>query len=100
MNRIPARDYEKMMNAPAVQQALDAKADLIRDTARARTKKVTGGVADSIVSETALRDDGVMVRRVGFDLDVDEAGPYYNFGTEDTPPHPVLQAAARAAGKR
>jgi len=101
VNRIPARDYEKMMNSPAVQQALEDQAEAIRDETVRRIKKVTGVTADSVAVETAMRDDGVMVRRVGYDLDVSDSGPYYEFGTEDTPPHPNLRAAAKAVrGKR
>ena len=95
-NRLSDRDYQDMMNSPDVQQVLDQQADAIRDEARRRTKKVTGDTAASIVKETAIRDDGVQVRRVGYDLDVSDSGPYYEFGTEDTPPHPNLRAAARA----
>lgn len=94
------RDYQDLMNSPAVQQACESKAEKIRDAAKARTKKITGATADSIVVESAMRDDGVHVRRVGWDLDVDENGPFYEFGTDDTPPHPVLRAAARSAGRR
>lgn len=89
------RDYQDMMNGPEVQKALDAKADAIRDEAKRRTKKVTGDTAASIVVEHALRDDGVHVRRVGYDLDVSDSGPYVEFGTEDTAPHPSLRTAAR-----
>jgi hypothetical protein len=101
MKRIPDRDYQKMMASPGVQRALDARADAVVTEAKRRIKKVTGKTAESVVKETARRDDGVQVRRVGFDLDRDESGPYYMFGTEDTPPHPDLQAAAKAVkGKR
>ena len=90
------RDYQKIMNGPEVQKALDLKADAIRDEGRRRIKKVTGGTAESLVVESAMRDDGVHVRRVGYDLDVSDSGPYYEFGTEDTAPHPNLRAAAKA----
>lgn len=101
MKRFSDRDYRKMMNSPEIQHALDQRADAIVDEAKRRIKKVTGRTAESVVKETADRDDGVRVRRVGFDLDKDESGPYYMFGTEDTPPHPDLQAAAKAVkGKR
>lgn len=96
MARIPARDYQKMMNTREVQRALDARADAIVDDAKRRTHKVSGQTAESIVKESAQRDDGVRVRRVGFDLDISESGPYYMFGTEDTAPHPDLQAAAKS----
>ena len=96
MKRMSDRDYQKMMNGPEVQRALDRRADAIVDAARQRTKKVTGHTADSIVKETAVRDDGVRVRRVGYDLDISESGPYYEFGTEDTPPHPTLRLAAKS----
>lgn len=100
MNRLSDRDYQDLMNSPDVQSALEQKAELIRDLSKKGTKKLTGATADSIVMVDALRDDGVRVRRVGWDLDVDENGPFYEFGTEDTPPHPILRAAARAAGRR
>lgn len=100
MKRIPDRDYQKMMNSPEVQHVLDERADAILDEARRRHKKVSGLTARSLTKETAERDDGVSVRRVGYDLDVSESGPYYMFGTEDTPPHPDLQAAARAVKGR
>lgn len=96
MERISDRDYQKMMNSPDVQRALDERADAIVAAARQRTKKVTGGTADSIAKETATREDGVSVRRVGYDLDISESGPHYEFGTEDTPPHPTLRVAAKA----
>lgn len=101
VKRFSDRDYQKMMNAPDVQKALDARADAIVNDGRRRITKVSGDTARSLVKETATRDDGVKVRRVGFDLDISESGPYYTFGTEDTPPHPDLQAAAKASkGKR
>jgi HK97 gp10 family phage protein len=96
MKRIPDRDYQKMMNSPDVQKVLERKAEAIRDKARQRIKKVTGETAASVVVERAMRDDGVLVRRIGYDLDISESGPYYEFGTEDTPPHPDLRAAAKA----
>ena len=94
------RDYQKMMNAPDVQRVLDQVADSIVDEGRRRIHKVSGDTAKSLVKETAKRDDGVNVRRVGFDLDIAESGPYYMFGTEDTPPHPDLQAAAKSTRGR
>ena len=101
MKRIPDGDYRKMMNSPDVQRVLDQKADAIVDGARRRTHKISGVTAESIVKVLAERDDGVTVRRVGYDLDISDSGPYYAFGTEDTPPHPDLQAAAKAVrGKR
>lgn len=101
MKRIPDSDYRRMMNSPDIQRVLDQRADAIVDEGRRRIHKVSGDTARSLVKETAQRDDGVTVRRVGFDLDIAESGPYYTFGTEDTPPHPDLQAAAKAVkGKR
>lgn len=94
------RDYQNMMNGPDVQKALDAKADAIQTEGRRRIKKVTGATAESLVAVPAVRDDGVRVRRVGYDLDVAESGPYYEFGTEDTAPHPTLRAAAVAVQGR
>lgn len=101
MARMSDRDYQKMMNSPDVQRVLDRKANTIRDDTKRRIKHVTGATADSVVVERAHRDDGVLVRRVGYDLDVSDSGPYYEFGTEDTPPHPTLRTAAKSAkGKR
>lgn len=101
MKHFSDRDYHKMMNSPEVQRALDLRADAIVEEGRRRIHKVSGDTARSLVKESAQRDDGVTVRRVGFDLDISESGPYYTFGTEDTPPHPDLQAAAkRVRGKR
>ena len=101
MKRIPTRDYQEMMNSPDVQRVLDQTADLIVDEGRRRIKHVTGDTARSLVKTSAVRDDGVKVRRVGYDLDISESGPYYEFGTEDTPPHPTLRAAGKAVkGKR
>jgi HK97 gp10 family phage protein len=94
--RLSDRVYQDIMNSPDVQRVLDQQAEAIRDEAKRRTKRVTGETADSIVVETAVRDDGVRVRRVGYDLDVSESGPYYEFGTEDTAPHPTLRAAAKS----
>lgn len=91
------REYRKMMNGPPVQRVLDQVADAIVNDGRRRIKKVTGATADSLVKETATRDDGVKVRRVGYDLDISESGPYYEFGTEDTLPHPNLRAAGKSA---
>jgi HK97 gp10 family phage protein len=96
MKRMSDRDYQQLMNSPDVQHAMDRRADAIVAAARSRTKKVTGRTADSIVKETAMRDDGVRVRRVGYDLDISDSGPYYEFGTEDTPPHPTLRLAAKS----
>ena len=92
-------DYRKMMNSPEVQRACEQKAEAIAEGTRNRIKRVTGETADSVVVEVAERDDGVHVRRVGYDLDKSDSGPYYEFGTEDTPPHPNLRAAARAVQK-
>lgn len=99
MKRISDRDYQKMMNSPDIQRVLDRVADTIVTVARSRVKKVTGRTAESLVKETATRDDGVKVRRVGYDLDIYEGGPYEEFGTEDTTPHPVLRAAGRSGKK-
>ncbi len=93
------RDYQKMMNSPDVQRVLDRVADAIVAAARSKVKKVTGRTSDSLVKENAIREDGVKVRRVGYDLDIYEGGPYEEFGTEDTAPHPVLRAAGRAGKK-
>lgn len=101
MKHFSDRDYRKMMNAPEVQRVLQQRAEAIQDEARRRIHKVSGDTARSVVVESAQRDDGVTVRRVGFDLEISETGPYYTFGTEDTPPHPDLQAAGkRVRGKR
>lgn len=89
------REYQRIMNSPGVQKVLDQRAEEIRDEARSRIKKVTGVTAESVAVESAMRDDGVHVRRVGYDLDVSDSGPYYEFGTEDTAPHPTLRAAAK-----
>jgi HK97 gp10 family phage protein len=94
------REYQKIMNSPAVQKVLEQRAEAIRDEARRRTKKVTGDTAASIVVDSAIRDDGVHVRRVGYDLDISDSGPYYEFGTEDTAPHPNLRAAGRSVRSR
>lgn len=91
------REYQKMMNAPNVQQAIDQRAEAILAIARKRIKHVTGLTEQSVAIETDIRDDGVYVRHVGYDLDVSESGPYYEFGTEDTPPHPTLRQAGQAA---
>lgn len=90
------RDYLKMMNSPDVQRVIDQRAEAIAAEAKRRIKHVTGITAASVAVEPALRDDGVLVRHVGYDLDVSDSGPYYEFGTEDTPPHPTLRAAAKA----
>lgn len=101
MERMSDRDYQKIMNSPDVQRVLDLRADAVRDETKRRTKHVTGKTADSVVVERAHRDDGVLVRRIGYDLDVSDSGPYYEFGTEDTAPHPNLRAAAKSVkGKR
>lgn len=101
MKHFSDRDYEKMMNSADIQRVLDLKAEAIRDEAKRRTKHVTGVTAESVVVQPAYRDDGVLVRRVGYDLDISDSGPYYEFGTEDTPPHPTLRAAGKAVrGKR
>jgi HK97 gp10 family phage protein len=101
MQRMSDRDYQKMMNSPDVQRVLDRKAEAVRDETKRRIKHVTGATADSVVVQQAHRDDGVLVRRIGYDLDVSESGPYYEFGTEDTAPHPNLRAAAKSVrGKR
>jgi HK97 gp10 family phage protein len=95
------REYQRMMNAPDVQRVLQQRAEAIQTDARRRIKHVTGKTADSVAIVTATRDDGVKVRRIGYDLDVSESGPYYEFGTEDTSPHPTLRAAGKSVrGKR
>lgn len=91
------REYQKLMNSPDVQRACDAKANEIVAGTRRRIRQVTGATAASVAVERAVRDDGVLVRRVGYDLDVDVNGPYYEFGTEDTPARAPLRTAARAA---
>lgn len=91
------REYQTIMNAPAVQQAIDQKAQAVLAFARKKIKHVTGLTAESVAIETDIRDDGVYVRRVGYDLDVSDSGPYYEFGTEDTLPHPTLRQAGQAA---
>jgi len=95
-NRLSDREYQEIMNSPAVQRKLDERANAIKAETRRRIKKVTGGTAQSVVVVDELRSDGVLVRRVGYDLDIDEAGPYYEFGTEDTPAHPALREAAKS----
>ena len=93
--------YRAIMNSPEVQRVLDEKAQRIKAETQAGIKKVTGSTAASVVVEDALRDDGVLVRHVGYDLDIDESGPYYEFGTEDTVAHPALRlAAAKVMGHR
>lgn len=94
--RLSDRDYQDMMNSPDVQRVLEDQAEAIAEDARRRIKRVTGATAESVAVVKATRDDGVLVRRVGYDLDVSDSGPYYEFGTEDTAPHPNLRAAARA----
>lgn len=96
MKNFSDRDYQKMMNSRDVQRVIDQRADAIVAEAKRRIKHVTGITAASVAVESALRDDGVLVRHVGYDLDVSDSGPYYEFGTEDTPPHPTLRAAAKA----
>lgn len=88
------REYQDLMNSPAVQKKLDERAGKILAEARSRINSVTGETAESVVIVDALRDDGVLVRRIGYDLDVSDSGPYYEFGTEDTLAHPVLRIAA------
>lgn len=90
-------EYQKLMNSPDVQRACEAKAQAIASGTRQRIRHVTGATADSVTVVKAVRDDGVNVRRVGYDVDVDENGPYYEFGTEDTPARAPLRTAARAA---
>jgi HK97 gp10 family phage protein len=86
-----------MMNSPAVQVKLQLRAEAIQTYARSRIHKRSGETARSVAVEIAVREDGVLVRRVGYDLDVTDSGPYYEFGTEDTPPHPTLRQAGRSA---
>lgn len=94
---LPDAEYQKLMNSPSVQRACDVKASSIAAGTRKRIKQLTGATAESVVVVDAVRDDGVTVRRVGYDLSIDENGPYYEFGTEDTPAHAPLRTAARAA---
>lgn len=89
------RDYQQMMNDPSVQRAIQAKAEAIRDEVRKGVTVRSGEARDSVVVESALRDDGVHVRRVGYDLEISDHGPYWEFGTEDTAPHPTLRVAAK-----
>ena len=89
------REYQAIMNSPAVQRAIEAKAGAIRDEVRKRITVRSGEARDSVVVESAIRDDGVHVRRVGYDLSISDHGPYWEFGTEDTAPHPTLRAAAK-----
>lgn len=95
-HRLSDREYQALMNSPAVQRKVDERASAIQGEARHRIKQVTGGTAASLVVADALRDDGVLVRRIGYDDDIDENGKYYEFGTEDTPAHPVLRTAAKS----
>lgn len=88
------REYQDLMNSPSVQKKMDERAKKIQAEARRRIHKVTGETAESVVIEDALRDDGVLVRRIGYDLDISDSGPYYEFGTEDTPAHSALRIAA------
>lgn len=90
-------EYRKLMNSPDVQRACEAKAEAIAGGTRRRIRRVTGSTAESVVVVKAVRDDGAIVRRVGYDESVDENGKYYEFGTEDTPAHSPLRAAAKAA---
>lgn len=95
-NRLSDREYQAIMNTPSVQKKLDEVAGKIQTETIRRITKITGATADSVVVEDALRDDGVLVRRVGYDLDIDENGPYWEFGTDDTPAHPDLRQAAKS----
>jgi HK97 gp10 family phage protein len=96
VNRLSDREYQRIMNSPDVQKVLERKAEAIRDETRKRVTVRSGEARDSVVVESAMRDDGVHVRRVGYDLDVSDHGPYWEFGTEDTAPHPTLRAAAKS----
>ena len=89
------RDYQEIMNSPAVQRAIEAKAEAIRDEVRKGVTVRSGEARDSVVVESAVREDGVHVRRVGYDLDISDHGPYWEFGTDDTAPHPTLRTAAK-----
>ena len=101
MKQIPDRDYQQMMNSPEVQHAVDLRADAIVAGTRRRTRVDSGDTRASVTKVTEMRDDGVLERRVGYDLAVSDSAPYYVFGTEDTPPHPDLVVAAKAVrGKR
>lgn len=91
------REYSTLMNSPDVQRACDAKAEAIADGTRQRIRRVTGATAESVTVVKAVRDDGAIVRRVGYDESVDENGKYYEFGTEDTPARSPLRTAAKAA---
>jgi HK97 gp10 family phage protein len=95
-HRLSDREYQRIMNSPDVQRVIEAKAEAIRDETRKRVTVRSGEARDSVVVESAIRDDGVHVRRVGYDLDVSDHGPYWEFGTEDTAPHPTLRAAAKS----
>jgi hypothetical protein len=97
--RLSDREYQRIMNAPGVQRVLDQRAEAVQVETKRRVTVVTGDARDSVVVEVATRDDGVHVRRIGYDLDVSEDGPYWEFGTEDTAPHPTLRAAARTVRK-
>lgn len=101
MKHFSDRDYQKMMNSPEIQHALDIRADAIVAGTRRRTRVDSGDTRAAVTKVTEMRDDGVLERRVGYDLAISDSAPYYMFGTEDTPPHPDLVVAAKAArGKR
>lgn len=95
--RLSDREYQDIMNSPDVQRVLDQRAEAIQAETKRRVTVRSGEARDSVVVESAIRDDGVHVRRIGYDLDVSDHGPYWEFGTEDTAPHPTLRVAARRA---
>jgi HK97 gp10 family phage protein len=96
-NQLSDREYQEIMNSPAVQRVLDERADGIQAETKRRVAVRSGKARDSVAVVAAARDDGVRVRRIGYDLDVSDHGPYWEFGTEDTPPHPTLRTAAKRA---
>lgn len=100
VKRLSDRDYADMMNSTSVQRALDKRASSILEEARRRTPEDSGDAKRSLTVEFALRDDGVLVRRIGWDLDIAEYGPYLEFGTEDTLAVPALRVAAAAKSPR
>ena len=93
--RMSNTDYQAMMNSPEVQQVLATKAEQIKANVRKRVTVRSGEARDSVAVVTATRDDGVRVRRIGYDLEISDHGPFWEFGTEDTAPHPTLRTAAK-----
>lgn len=96
-DRLADREYQEIMNSPDVQRVLDERANAVQAETKRRVTVRSGKARDSVAVITAVRDDGVRVRRVGYDLDVSDHGPYWEFGTEDTAPHPTLRTAAKRA---